>query len=389
VTALVEFRSVVELRCAIEMQNGMVDRNAGLPSISASSSHRHPSWRCRRGEGRRSDGDGVNIAARLEGVATPGAICLSEDAYRQVKARLDLAVNDLGARDLKNIADPIRIYSLQVGLPAEVKPVPKTEPAASVQQPAPLVLPDKPSIAILAFQNMSGDSEQEFCRRHRGRHHHGPVKAHWLFVIARNSSFTYKGKSVDMSSRPRTRRSLCARRQRAKGGNRVRITAQLIDAGADSTSGRSVTTARSKTFLLFRTDYPGIIGAIAPGIVAAEIQRTQGKKVTELGQWERVMRAPGMSRVYPRGLQRSNPLIEEILRRDRRMRWRSPTLLTTGIWVACLAGQRNLFPWRWSRARLPAARSLPTTGRGGANFARRVRAVLDQHDDAIRRLVAR
>src|SRR5271166_1660694 len=107
-------------------------------------------------------GDGVNIAARLEGVAEPGAICLSEDAYRQVRARLDLAVSDLGQKDLKNIAEPVRVYSLQVGLPAQPKPAAPAEPAKA-EPPAPrLALPDKPSIAVLAFQNMSGDAEQEY-----------------------------------------------------------------------------------------------------------------------------------------------------------------------------------------------------------------------------------
>src|SRR6187431_686604 len=122
--AIVEFRSVVDaVRCAIEVQNGMVERNAGVPE------DRRIELRIGIHLGdvvEESDGDlmgdGVNIAARLEGVAAPGTICLSEDAYRQVKARLDIAVDDLGATALKNIADPIRIYSLQVGLPARVKP---------------------------------------------------------------------------------------------------------------------------------------------------------------------------------------------------------------------------------------------------------------------------
>src|SRR5437870_11064629 len=104
-------------------------------------------------------GDGVNIAARLEGVAKPGAICLSEDAYRQVKARLDLAVSDLGQTQLKNIAEPIRVYSLQVGVPAKAEPVTPAEPHAAAKPSAPSV-PDKPSIAVLAFYNMSGDTEQ-------------------------------------------------------------------------------------------------------------------------------------------------------------------------------------------------------------------------------------
>src|SRR5271167_3077053 len=121
---LVEFRSVVDaVRCAIEVQNGMVERNAGLPP------DRRIEFRVGIHLGdvvEEADGDlmgdGVNIAARLEGIAAPGAICLSEDAYRQVKARLDLAVHDLGPKELKNIAEPIRVFSLEVGKPAEAKP---------------------------------------------------------------------------------------------------------------------------------------------------------------------------------------------------------------------------------------------------------------------------
>ena len=153
--ALVEFRSVVDaVRCAIEVQDGMVERNAGLPT------DRRIDFRIGIHLGdvvEEIDGDlmgeGVNIAARLEGIAKPGAICLSEDAYRQVKARLSLTVNDLGTTQLKNIPDPIRVYSLEVGPDAEAK-VRSPEPdKPSVR----LALPDKPSIAVLPFQNMSGD----------------------------------------------------------------------------------------------------------------------------------------------------------------------------------------------------------------------------------------
>jgi adenylate cyclase len=123
--SIAEFRSVVDaVRCAIEVQNGMVERNAGLRP------ERRIEFRIGIHLGdvvEESDGDlmgdGVNIAARLEGIAKPGAVCLSEDAYRQVKSRLDLVVSDLGAAKLKNIAEPIRVYSLEVGKPAEAKPV--------------------------------------------------------------------------------------------------------------------------------------------------------------------------------------------------------------------------------------------------------------------------
>jgi adenylate cyclase len=158
---LIEFRSVVDaVRCAIEVQNGMVERNAGLP----------PERRIELRVGihlgdvvEESDGDlmgdGVNIAARLEGIAKPGAICLSEDAYRQVKSRLDLAVSDLGTTQLKNIAEPVRVYSLEVGRPALVQ-----QPAASP--------PPRLSIVVLPFANIGGDPEQEYFRRcHREPDH--------------------------------------------------------------------------------------------------------------------------------------------------------------------------------------------------------------------------
>ncbi len=124
--SLIEFRSVVDaVRCAIEVQNGLIERNAGLPP------ERRIEFRVGIHLGdvvEEADGDlmgdGVNIAARLEGICEPGAICLSEDAYRQVKGRLDLAVHDLGPAQLKNIAEPIRVYSLEVGKPAQAKPAP-------------------------------------------------------------------------------------------------------------------------------------------------------------------------------------------------------------------------------------------------------------------------
>jgi adenylate cyclase len=232
--AIVEFRSVVDaVRCAIEVQNGMVERNAGLPQ------DRRIEFRIGIHLGdvvEESDGDlmgdGVNIAARLEGIAAPGAICLSEDAYRQVKARLDLQVSDLGATQLKNIADPMRVYSMQVGLRVQAEPAGPVE-ARVAEKPAPRPAPpDKPSIAVLPFANMSGDPEQEYFADGISEDIITALsKLPQLFVIARNSAFTFKGKNVLVTE---VGKSLGVRYvlegSVRKSGGRVRITAQLIDA---------------------------------------------------------------------------------------------------------------------------------------------------------------
>jgi adenylate cyclase len=232
--AIVEFRSVVDaVRCAIEVQNAMVERNAGVPE------DRRIEFRIGIHLGdvvEETDGDlmgdGVNIAARLESVAEPGAICLSEDAYRQVKARLDLHVSDLGRTQLKNIAEPVRVYSLQVGLPAQAKPTTLVEAKSEDRPPERPVLPDKPSIAVLPFANMSGDAEQEYFADGISEDIITALsKLSQLFVIARNSSFTFKGKNVhvdEVGKRLGVRYVLEGSVR--KSGGRVRITAQLIDA---------------------------------------------------------------------------------------------------------------------------------------------------------------
>ncbi len=232
--ALVEFRSVVDaVRCALEIQNAMVERNAGVPA------ERRIDFRIGVHLGdvvEESDGDlmgdGVNIAARLEGIAQPGAICLSEQAYWQVKSRLDIAVSDLGATQLKNIAEPVRAFLLEVGRPAPAKPATLAMAETAEKPAAPPALLDKPSIAVLAFQNMSGDPEQEYFADGITEDVITDLsKIGTLLVIARNSSFAYKGKPVDIRvvARELGVRSVLEGSNR-RAGNRVRITAQLIDA---------------------------------------------------------------------------------------------------------------------------------------------------------------
>ena len=227
---IAEFRSVVDAaRCAIEVQTGMIERNAGVAS------DRRIEFRIGVHLGdvvEEADGDlmgdGVNIAARLEGVCTAGAICLSEQAYWQVKGRLDLAAADLGLKQLKNIAEPIRVYSLQVGQPAPAKPAEPSAPEKSG--------PPRLSIVVLPFANMGADFEQEHfvdgiteslttdLSRIRG-----------AIVIARNTAFTYKGKPFDVKTIGRelnVRYVLEGSVQR--GGNRMRVNVQLVDAETGS-----------------------------------------------------------------------------------------------------------------------------------------------------------
>jgi adenylate cyclase len=299
--ALVEFRSVVDaVRCAIEVQNGMVERNAGVPA------ERRIEFRIGIHLGdvvEESDGDlmgdGVNIASRLEGVATPGTICLSEDAYRQVKARLDLSVSDLGETKLKNIVEPMRIYSLEVGLAAKAKPATQAGPVAPTGPGASLSLPDKPSIAVLPFTNMSGDPEQEYFADGTTEDIvTGLSRARWLFVIARNSSFAYKGRSTDVKQ---VAHELGVRYvlegSVRKVSERVRISAQL----AEGNSGRQLWAKRydrelSDIFAVQDEITETIIGAVEPELGKVERRRSAGKRPDSLDAWDLYQR--GMSHLY-------------------------------------------------------------------------------------------
>jgi TolB-like protein len=296
--AIVEFRSVVEaVRCAIEIQNSMVERNAGLPP------ERRIEFRIGIHLGdvvEESDGDlmgdGVNIAARLEGVAQPGAICLSEDAYRQVKSRLNLAISDLGETRLKNIVEPMHVYSLQFGDAVGSRPMASAETAS--QAAPPLALPDKPSIAVLPFQNLSGDPEQEYFAD-------GTVediitalsRFRQLFVIARNSSFVYKGRAVDVKQVSRDLGvHYVLEGSVRKAGKRIRITAQLID----GSTGAHLWAERfdggvEDIFDLQDQVTARVVGEIAPKLEQAEIERAKRKPTGSLDAYNYFLR--GMARV--------------------------------------------------------------------------------------------
>jgi TolB-like protein/cytochrome c-type biogenesis protein CcmH/NrfG len=230
----------------------------------------------------------------LEGIAKPGAICLSEDAYRQVRARLDLAVTDRGQTQLKNIAEPIRVYSLEVGVPSQAKPPTPAEPAAPDKSSAGLALPDKPSIAVLPFQNMSGDPEQEYFADGMVEDIITAVsKLRWFFVIARNSTFAYKGKSPDIRQ---VARDLGVRYvlegSVRKAGERVRITAQLCDA----VTGNHIWAERydrnvKDIFAVQDEIVESIVASIEPQLYATENVRIQSNPPDSLDAWGCVTRA--------------------------------------------------------------------------------------------------
>jgi class 3 adenylate cyclase len=202
---LVEFPSVVDaVRCAVEVQRGMAERNTDVPPARRIEFRMGINLGDIIKDGRDIYGDGVNVAARLEALADPGGICVTRVVRDQVRDKLDFSFEDMGEQQVKNIARKVRVYRI---------PIAEKTPARG-----PLPLPDKPSIAVMPFANMSGDPEQEYFAD-------GMVeeiitalsRIRWLFVIARNSSFTYKGQAVDVKQVARARRALCARRLGAQG----------------------------------------------------------------------------------------------------------------------------------------------------------------------------
>jgi adenylate cyclase len=282
--ALVEFASAVDaVACAIDIQGQ-------LRQHDADSSELEP-IRLRIGinvgdiiiEGEDILGDGVNIAARIEGVAEPGGISISEDAWRQVQGKVAANFVDAGEQSLKNIARPVRVYRVELGRQSG------TEPGAMA-----LPLPDKPSIAVLPFQNMSGDPEQEYFTDGMVEDIiTGLSRIKWLFVIARNSTFTYKDRAIDVKQIGRelgVRYVLEGSVRRV--ADRVRITGQLIDA----VSGAHVWAERydrksDDIFALQDEITLSVVGAIEPSLRLAEIERIKRKRPDSLDAYDLVLQA--------------------------------------------------------------------------------------------------
>jgi TolB-like protein/class 3 adenylate cyclase len=301
--ALVEFGSVVDaVRCAVEIQRCMAEQSIDVP------------------QGKQIElrigihvgdiiidendifGDGVNIAVRLEGIAEPGGVCISDDAYRQIRGKVDIACDDMGPQPLKNIAEPMRAWRVRLTgqTPSAV------QSGSAVSQPA-LMLPDKPSIAVLPFTNMSGDPEQDYFAD-------GMVEeiitalSHFrqLFVIARNSSFTYKGRAVDVKQ---VGRELGVRYvlegSVRKAANRVRITGQLVD----TATGAHLWAERfdgglGDIFALQDQVTESVVGAIAPAVEKAEIERAKRKPTESLDAYALYLR--GLAKFYQYGSRQAN-----------------------------------------------------------------------------------
>jgi adenylate cyclase len=283
---LVEFGSVVDaVRCAIDLQRGMAERNAGEREASRIDVRIGINLGDIIIDNDDIYGDGVNIAARLEALAKPGGICISQTVLDHARGKFAFDVEDGGSQTLKNIAEPVHIYRVLCD---------GIRRLATAQASAPaLALPDKPSIAVLPFDNLSGDPEQEYFAD-------GIVediitalsRIHWLFVIARNSSFTYKGKSVDVKQ---VARELGVRYvlegSVRKASNRVRITGQLIDA----TTGVHVWADRfdgtlEDIFDLQDQVTASVVGTIEPKLRQAEIERSKRKPTESLDAYDAFLR---------------------------------------------------------------------------------------------------
>jgi TolB-like protein/class 3 adenylate cyclase/Flp pilus assembly protein TadD len=281
---LLEFASVVDaVRAALDVQRAMAAQNAETPA------DKRIEFRIGINLGDvvvEADGDlvgdGVNVAARLEAIAEPGGICLSRSAYDQVNGKVDAEFVDIGDQTLKNIAQPIRSYRVGSGRTVGAAP----------ELPA-LSLPDKPSIAVLPFQNMSGDPGQDyFADGIVEEIITGLSRLRWLFVIARNSSFTYKGRAVDVKQVGRELGvHYVLEGSVRRSGTRVRITGQLIDTAtgihlwADRFDG-----GMEDIFDLQDQMTQSVIGAIAPKLEQAEIDRSRRKPTERLDAYDHYLR---------------------------------------------------------------------------------------------------
>ena len=288
---LVEFFSVVDaVRCAVDIQRGMGERNASVPADKRIEFRIGINVGDIIIDGDDIFGDGVNVAARLQTLADPGGIMVSSIVHDQVRDKLSFGFDDMGEQSVKNIARPIGVHRVSL---AETAPSAATQSSAATSKFEP-ASSNRPSIAVLPFANMSGDPEQEYFADGISEDIiTGLSKLRWFFVIARNSSFAYKGKAVDVK---RAARELGVRYvlegSVRKGGNRVRITAQLIDAA----TGNHIWADRydgdlTDVFALQDEITKKVVAAIEPKLLEAEGIRSQNRSPEDLDAWDMMIHA--------------------------------------------------------------------------------------------------
>jgi adenylate cyclase len=280
--ALVEFPSVVDaVECAVAIQRGMEERNADTPESKRITFRIGINLGDIIIEGDDIYGGGVNVAARLEELAEPAGICVSGMVFDQVKGKLDAGFEDLGPRQVKNITEPVRAYRV-------------TQASLTSEAPSHLPLPEKPSIAVLPFDNMSDSHEQEYFSDGVSEDLTTALSRFgWLFVVARNSAFTYKGGSIDAKKVGRelgVRYILEGSVRRA--GNRVRVNVQLIDAQIDRHVWAERFDREMEDVFELQDDIVARIAAtVGPEITQAEIERAQGKRPSTFDAWDHYLQA--------------------------------------------------------------------------------------------------
>jgi len=351
---LVEFASVVDaVRCAVEVQRAMPERSTGVAADDRIELRIGINLGDVIVEGDDLYGDGVNIAARIEALADAGGVFVSNTVHDHVRDRLPFVFEDLGEQQVKNITRPVRVYRVRDGTATKAP-----------SQPAPaLPLPDKPSIAVLPFANMSGDPEQEYFAD-------GMVeeiitalsRIRWLFVIARNSSFTYKGQLVDVKQ---VAHELGVRYvlegSVRKAGGRVRITAQLIDAAngthlwADRFDG-----SLEDVFDLQDKVASSVAGVIEPALQTAEAARSAHRPTSDLTAYDLYLRAHSMTLSSAKQFPEALGLMEQAIARDPRY---GPALAQAAICCVRLVVD--------GRSKDPDAEALK-----GVDFARRALEVV-------------
>ena len=326
---LAEFPSVVEaVRCAVEIQQDMAGREAGLPDEQR--------IRLRIGvnlgdiivEGSDIYGDGVNVAARLEGLAEPGGICISGKVYEEVGNKLPTAFEDLGEQEVKNIPEPVRVYRWTDAAADTIPGMAGAEGA--------LPLPDKPSIAVLPFVNMSGDAEQEYFADGLTEDIITELsRFQTFFVIARNSSFAYKGQSVNVGKIGQELGvAYVVEGSVRKASNRVRITAQLVEAA----SGNHIWAERYDHDLTDMFDLQdevtrSIVAAIPGRLESADLNRIKRKRPEDMAVYDYVLRG---KMHHHRGTKDDNTealrLLDKAIELD-------PEFAESYAWKACTLGQ--------------------------------------------------